>query len=92
MKTVNQDTANTFNDYFGSTVEKVAIFQWVEHSGDLNSKNHPRCKKIKQHFRQRDTFSFSRVIFDEVKEVIGNSKHEQAAGSEVPVKILKKCE
>ena len=72
------------------TLEKVVIFQWVEHSGDLNSKNHPRCKKIKQHFRQHDTFSFRHVTFDEVKEVIGNSKHDQAAGSEVPVKIFLK--
>ena len=33
----NQDTANTFNDYLGSTVENINLLQMDKQSGDLNS-------------------------------------------------------
>ena len=35
----NQDIANTFKDYFGSTVKNINLFQWNEHNREINSKN-----------------------------------------------------
>ena len=29
----NQGISNTFNDYFGSVVENLELFQWNEHNG-----------------------------------------------------------
>ena len=52
----NQDIGNTFNDYFGSAVEKLNLVQWNEHNGEIHSKNvetilenfknHPSCKIV----------------------------------------------
>ena len=34
----NQDIANTFKDYFGSTVKNLNLFQWNEHNREITRK------------------------------------------------------
>ena len=97
----NQDIAYSFNDYFGSVVENLNLFQWNEHNGKIysknaetiieNFKNHPSCKIIKKHFKNHSTFTFRDVITDELKKVIHDLKIDKAAGGKIPVKILKNC-
>ena len=63
----NQHIANTVKDYLGAIVEKLSLFQWDEHSADLNSKTleiinenvkkHSSCKKRKQHINKHNTCS-----------------------------------
>ena len=99
--TKNQDIANTFNDYFGSFVEKLNLFQWNEHDGEIHSKNvetisenfknHPSCKIIKTHFKNHIIFTFRHVKTEAVKKIIHDLKNNKAVGGETPVKILKSC-
>ena len=94
----NQDIANTFNDYFGSIVENLNLFQWNEHNDEKHSKNvetiienfknHPSCKIIKQHFKNHITFTFRHVTTNEIKKVIHNFKNNEAAGGKITVKIF----
>ena len=55
----NQDIANTFNDYFGSIVENVNIFQWNEHNGEIHSKN---VETIIENFKHHPVVRLSKNI------------------------------
>ena len=67
----NKETENTFNDYFGSTVEKLNLEHWDEdcnsYSGinDRNNvkdikkySNHPSIKNIKKEYKNIKKFRF----------------------------------
>ena len=94
--TKNQDIANTCNNHFGSTVEKLNLFEWNKQNGDLKSiniettiqnvKSHPSCKIIKQHFKKQNTCSRRHVTVDEIKKVMDYLKNDKATGGEIPVK------
>ena len=93
----NQDIAYSFNDYFGSVVENLNLFQWNEHNGEIHSKkvetmiedfkNHSSCEIIKQYFKNQITFTLRHVT---TQKVIHDLKNNNAAGGEIPVKIFKK--
>ena len=85
---------------FGTIVEKLNLFQWHEHSRDLNSKNvetinenlknHPNIKKIKQHFKNTTlSLSLKHVTTYKVKKVTLDFKNDKAAGGEINRQISK---
>ena len=80
-----KDIANTFDEYFGFTVESLDLCKWESEISDLglNDSNqdyldtiirkyekHPSIQMIKQNFRIPKKFSFQLVSKDEVKIII----------------------
>ena len=73
---------NTFNDHFRSTVNKLGLDHWDDHSlsPTMGSdridniiklyKNQPSIKNIKAKFNSFCSFSFQAVLMEEVKTVI----------------------
>ena len=81
----NKKIANTFNDRFGSIVDKLSLDQWDDHSlsPTMGSdridniikqyKNHTSIKNIKAKCNSFCSFSFQLVFMEEVKTVSGCS-------------------
>ena len=84
----NKEIANTFNDYFGSSVENLNPEHWDEDSNSysvINHRNnvkdiiktyinHPSIKNVKKKYKNIKNFSFRSVTTDEVKNVIKDLK------------------
>ena len=99
----NKETANTFNDHFGSIVDNLGLDHWEDHSPSPTKgvdridniikryKNHPSIKNIKAKCNSVRIFSFQPVSVD-VKTVIRDLKNKKSAGGEIPIQILKESE
>ena len=97
----NKEIANTFNDYFGSSVENLNPEHWDEDSNsysvinhrnnvkDIIKKyiNHPSIKNIKKKYKNINKFSFRPVTTDEVKKVIKDLTTNKSVGGEIPIQI-----
>ena len=82
----DKEIVNTFNDHFGSIVDKLGLDRWNDHSlspmkGDdridniiKRYKNHPSIKSIKAKFNSVCMFSFQPVSVDDIKAVIRDLK------------------
>ena len=102
-----KDVADTFNEYFGSTVESLDLYKWESKISDfgLNDSNQdsldvtirkyeklPSIQMIKQNFRISKKFSFQPVSKDEVKKIIKDLRNGKSVRGEIPTKTLKECE
>ena len=103
----DKDVADTLNEYFGSILESLDLYEWEGEISDLdlNDSNqdyldiiirkyekHPNIQMVKQNFRIPKKFSFQLVSKDEVKNFIKNLKNSKSVGEEIPTKILRECE
>ena len=100
----NEEIAKTFNDYFGSIVEKLDLHHWEDKTSSpsntsdkvndiiKNYVKHPSICNIKRKFAGISKFSFRPVSVDEVKKIIRDLQTNKAVGGEIPTKILKECE
>ena len=97
--------ADTFNKYFGSTVELLDLCKWESEISDLGLndfnqnylditigkyKKHASIEMIKQNFRFPKKFSIQPVSKDEAKKIIKDLKNSKSVGEEIQTKILKK--
>ena len=80
-----KEVACTFNEYFGSIIEKLNLFTWPEppltEGNQINMidkiilkyNSHPSIKMLKRHFDNSSVkFSFKLVSLQEVREIIKN--------------------
>ena len=100
----NEETAKTFNDYFGAIVDNLDLHYWEEKtssplntSGKINDiiknyEKHPNICNIKIKYRGIGNFSFRPVSVEEVKKIIRDLETNKAVGGEIATKILKECE
>ena len=102
----NKEIADTFNNHFGSIVDKLNLQHWNEsfdmpslgvRSEDLNYiinkyRNHPSIKTIKENFPNVKKFAFQLVSTEDVKKVIKDLKTNKSVGTEIPTQILKESE
>ena len=97
--------ADTFNKYFGSTVELQDLCKWESEISDLGLndfnqnylditigkyKKHASIEMIKQNFRFPKKFSIQPVSKDEAKKIIKDLKNSKSVGEEIQTKIFKK--
>ena len=102
----NKETANTFNEYFGSIVELLDLHIWTEGSFNVPPSytsydgidnilikfvNHPSIKKIKRSFNITSKFLFQSVSVNDVKQVVKDFKSNKYVGGDIPTNILKEC-
>ena len=78
----NKETANTFNDHFGSIVSNLGLDDLDDHS----------CQKHQSKINSVRSFSFQPVFVDEVKTVIRDMKNNKSMGGEIHIQILKESE
>ena len=100
----NNEITNTFNDHFRSTVNKLGLDHWDDHSlsPTMGSdridniiklyKNQPSIKNIKAKFNSFRSFSFQAVLMEEVKTVIWDMENNKSVGGKIPIQILKESE
>ena len=91
----DKSIADTFNKYFGSTVELLDLYKWESEISDLGLndsnqnylditigkyKKHASIEMIKQNFRFPKKFSIQPVSKDEAKKIIKDLKNSKSVG------------
>ena len=102
----NKETANTFNNYFGSIFKNLNLEYWDEDSNSHSVINHtnnvndiikkyikyPSIKNIKKKYENINKFSFLPVTTNEAKKIIKDLKTNKSVGGEIPIQILKESQ
>ena len=96
----NEEVVNKFNQYFGHITNFLDLYEFpdvrvCEGRDDIDNivykfRNHPSIIKIKEQYKVKENFSFRLATTEEIKAIIRDLPTNKAAGSEIPVNILKK--
>ena len=92
----NEEVAKKFNQYFGHITDSLILYEFPDVRGcerldDIDNivykfRNHPSVVKIKEQYKAK---GFRLATTEEIKAIIRNLPTNKAAGSEIPVKMLR---
>ena len=98
----NKKFADVFNSYFQSITDSLDLFEWLLGSTDQiydsvdriidSFRFHSSIKNIKRNYKISNKFSFKPFTEEFVKDIVNDLSLNKAAGGEMPLKILKKCD
>ena len=96
----NEEVGKEFSQYFGHITDSLHLYEFSDEKvceglDDIDNivykfRNHQSIVKIKEQYKVKSNFSFRLATAEEIKAIIRNLPTNKAAGSEIPVNILKK--